>query len=141
MPPVKRIQLVPAGRAEPRQERRFTAERTKFRDGLADRRLRDIAGCIPIEVEAHEREAIEDRIRGVEESFERGLVSGQHGLHEREVAFSRHKTATSRVMVDWSARAVRILRGPMIAQYRFRHRIALDELGEVMHPLSRADIE
>src|SRR5262245_2222967 len=83
--PVKRIQLVPAERAQPREERGLATERAELADGLADRRLRDVAGGVAIEAETHERKAIQDGIRRIEELLECGLVAAQYPPHELKV--------------------------------------------------------
>ena len=65
------IELAPAERVEPGQERRFAAKRVQFADGLADRRLGDFRRRVAIAVEPRKRKAVERGVGGVEEPLER----------------------------------------------------------------------
>ena len=79
------IELAPAERVEPGQERRFAAKRVQLADGLADRRLGDFGRRVAIAVEPRKRKAVERGIGGVEEPLERRLVPLKHSPHELEI--------------------------------------------------------
>ena len=81
------IELSPAEGAQPRQQRRFAAKRVQFANGLAHRGLGHFPGGVVIEIEPREREAIERRIRGVEELLECGLVATEQASNELGVCF------------------------------------------------------
>ena len=85
---------MPAECAEPGEERGLAAEGAELADGLADRRLRDVAGRVPIEADPHERESVQDRIGGIEELLKRRLVAAQHTSDELEVGFDGSQNAT-----------------------------------------------
>ena len=82
------IELAPAERVEPGQERRLAAKRVQLADRLADRGLRDVGRRVAIEVEPWEREAVERGIGGVEELLERRLVAPHHPPYQLEIGLA-----------------------------------------------------
>jgi hypothetical protein len=87
--PAVRRYLVPAERAEPRKESRFTAPRSRFTDRKDERRLRDILGSVR-EADARRGEPIEARIVGVEEFVECALVTAPHAANQLAIVGNVH---------------------------------------------------
>src|SRR4029434_5653549 len=82
-------QLVPADRAEPGKERRFTAPRVDLPHGYDQRRLDDFLGGVFVAKSPHGEAEQAWKVR-TEKLIKRALVARSHALNELNVVHTRN---------------------------------------------------